>query len=238
MYVGIIESTLSFHHYSFLLFYDTTQFVKKMPRYISIMGTMGAGKTTAARLLSKTFKYRLIEENFGENAFLSRFYDDMKRWAFHSQTFFLMEKISQMLETKRLLEKTPVIQDTPIEQDVYSYAKAQHVLGYIDDAEWNLYQKIYHSFTPYFSVPDAILFLDTSIASIAGRIESRGRGYEQKIPLSYLELLDMLNRKWLSEQKDIPVIRIDTNSLNIVRNEKAKKQFVSEVENRLSELRV
>lgn len=191
------------------------------------MGTMGSGKTTAARLLAKAFHYHLIEENFGENAFLPRFYDDMKRWAFHSQTFFLMEKISQMLETEKLLQKHSIIQDTPIEEDVYSYAKAQHMLGHIDDAEWRLYQKIYRSFAPYFPKPDAIIFLDTSTQSIIDRIEARGRGYEQKIPTSYLELLDMLNRKWIAEQSDIPVITIQTDHINIARNEKAKKEFLS-----------
>lgn len=180
-------------------------------QYISVMGTLGAGKTTTAKLLARELRYHLIEENFGENAFLPRFYQDMKRWAFHSQTFFLMEKINQMLETPKLLEKKSVVQDTPIQQDAFSYAKAQHVLGNIDDSEWRLYQKIYKSFEPYFPKPDAIIFLDTTIKTISDRIKKRGRNYEQKIPLSYLELLDMLNRKWISENKDIRVIHIKTD---------------------------
>jgi len=193
------------------------------------MGTMGSGKTTAARILAKALQFHLLEENFGENAFLPRFYSDMKRWAFHSQTFFLMEKITQMLETKKLLDKTSIIQDTPIEQDAFSYAKAQHVLGHIDDAEWKLYQKIYRSFEPLFPKPDLIVFLETGIGEIEKRINVRGRGYEQKIPQSYLELLDMLNYKWLTEQKEIPVLTIQTDGLNIVRSKKAQKQLIDQV---------
>ena len=193
------------------------------------MGTMGSGKTTAARILAKALQFHLLEENFGENAFLPRFYSDMKRWAFHSQTFFLMEKITQMLETKKLLDKTSIIQDTPIEQDAFSYAKAQHVLGHIDDAEWKLYQKIYRSFEPLFPKPDLIVFLETGIGEIEKRINVRGRGYEQKIPQSYLELLDMLNYKWLTEQKEIPVFTIQTDGLNIVRSKKAQKQLIDQV---------
>jgi deoxyadenosine/deoxycytidine kinase len=193
------------------------------------MGTMGSGKTTAARILAKALKYQLLEENFGENAFLSRFYSDMKRWAFHSQTFFLMEKITQMLETCTLLEKTSIIQDTPIQQDAFSYAKAQHVLGNIDDAEWKLYQKIYYAFEPQFPKPDCIVYLETSIKEIGRRIDARGRGYEQKIPNSYLELLDMLNHKWLVEQKEIPVITILTDELNIVRSKKAQQELIDYV---------
>ncbi len=194
---------------------------------------MGSGKTTAARLLARHLQFQLLEENFGENAFLSRFYSDMKRWAFHSQTFFLMEKITQMMDTCALLEKKSIIQDTPIQQDVFSYAKAQHVLGNIDDAEWKLYQKIYFSFEPLFPKPDCIVYLETSMPHITKRISSRGRGYEQKIPQSYLELLDMLNHKWLTEQKEIPVLVIATDGLNIVTSAKAQEHMIDQVKKQL-----
>lgn len=210
------------------------------------MGTMGSGKTTVAKLLSKALKFYLVEENFGENAFLPLFYKDMKRWAFHSQTFFLMEKITQMLETKKFLDSSTsdvnrfhtsevkgIIQDTPIQQDAFSYAKAQHVLEHIDDSEWRLYQKIYKQFEPYFPTPDLIVYLETSINKILERIGSRGRGYEQKIPQSYLELLDMLNHKWLGENKTIPVLTIETDGLNIIRSKSARKKLVVAVRKRL-----
>ena len=201
--------------------------------YLSVMGTLGSGKTTAARLIAKEFGFTLLEENFGENAFLPRFYDDMKRWAFHSQTFFLMEKITQMLETKQLLVRTSIVQDTPIQQDAYSYAKAQHVLGNIDDAEWKLYQKIYKSFEQYIPKPDLIVYLETSIPAIAERVEQRGRQYEQKIPMSYLELLDMLNHKWLSENKSISVLTIETDGLNVVKSKTAQRKLIDLVRKHL-----
>lgn len=207
--------------------------------YISVMGTMGSGKTTVARLLAKELHLHLLEENFGENAFLSRFYNDMKRWAFHSQTFFLLEKTNQLLEAGRVLDNpnskiwnkktVGIVQDTPIQEDVFSYAKAHHVLGNIDDAEWRLYMKIYQSFEPYFPKPDVILFLETHVPILEERIEKRGRSYEQKIPTSYLELLDMLNHKWLEENRSIPVIRIDTNGLNIVRSKNAQEKMLSRI---------
>lgn len=201
--------------------------------YASVMGTMGSGKTTVARLIARVLHFRLIEENFGENAFLPRFYQDMKQWAFHSQTFFLMEKISQMLDTPKILTRASVVQDTPIQQDAFSYAKAQHVLGHMDDAEWRLYLKIYKSFEQYFPLPDLIVYLATPISIITDRIEKRGRGYEQKIPGSYLELLDMLNHTWLRENKTIPVLTIETDGLNIVRSRKAREQLIKEVKGKL-----
>lgn len=208
----------------------------KRTYYICVMGTMGSGKTTVAKLIAKRLKLCLLEENFGENAFLPRFYSDMKRWAFHSQTFFLMEKISQIMDTGKRLEQNSIVQDTPIEQDAFSYAKAQHVLGNIDDAEWKLYLKIYRSFEPYFPVPDLIIYLDTSLANIQDRIGQRGRGYEQKIPQSYLELLDMLNHKWLADNKNIPVLTVMTDNLNIIRSPAAREKVVSLVRQQLVNL--
>ena len=197
------------------------------------MGTIGSGKTTVARLLAREFRFQLLEEQFGENAFLPRFYQEMKRWAFHSQTFYLMEKITQMLETPTLLEKHSVVQDVPIQQDVFSYAKAQHVLGNMDDAEWRLYQKIYRPFEPQLLTPDLIIYLETTVAELIRRIESRGRGYEQKIPQAYLELLDMLNHKWLGENKTIPVLTIETDGLNIVRSKTAQEELLQKVKTKL-----
>ncbi len=201
--------------------------------YVSVMGTMGSGKSTAAKLISGKLHFQLLAENFGENAFLPRFYKQMRRWAFHSQTFFLMEKITQIMGTDKILVKKSVVQDTPVQQDALSYAKALHVQGHMDDAEWRLYQKIYRSFEPYFPKPDLIVYLDVSLPVLEKRIASRGRSYEQEIPSSYLELLDMLNERWLAENKAIRVLRINTDNLNLVRNEKAKEGFITQVKKAL-----
>jgi len=216
----------------------------KRHTHVSIMGTIGSGKTTVARLLASELKFQLLEEHFGENAFLPRFYGDMKRWAFHSQAFYLMEKTWQLLEAGRVLSdaRDPlwkkgyrgIVQDVPIQQDVFSYAKAQHVLGNMDDAEWRLYQKIYRSFEPQLPVPDLVIYLETSVSELTRRIGSRGRGYEQKIPANYLELLDMLNHKWLSENKTIPVLTIETDGLNIVRSKKAQEELLQKVRKTLT----
>jgi len=197
------------------------------------MGTMGSGKTTVAKLLSRELKFHLLEENFGENAFLARFYQDMKRWAFHSQAFFLMEKITQILEIPSLLEKKSVMQDTLLAQDVFSYCKAQHTLGNMDDAEWKLYMKIYNSFVPYFPKPNLLVYLETSMPVVVERIASRGRGYEKQIPLSYLELLDMLNHRWLAENKSIPLLVVETDGLNIPRSKAAQQILVEKVKKKL-----
>ena len=189
------------------------------------MGTMGSGKTTAARLIAEHFKFHLVEENFGDNAFLPRFYKKMNRWAFHSQTFFLMEKINQLMEISEERKTHSIVQDTPVEQDVFSYAQAQHKLGNMDDAEWKLYRKIYDSFAPHLPKPDAIVYLQTSIEVVEKRIAQRGRGYEDKIPRKYLELLEKLNEDWISDMKPCRILTIKTDGLNIVTSKLAQQEL-------------
>ncbi len=202
--------------------------------YLAISGTMGSGKTTAARLLAKHLKFDLLEENFGENAFLPGFYRDMKRWAFHSQTFFLMEKITQIFTTQKSFAKKSIIQDTPIYQDVFSYARALHVGGNMDDNEWRLYLKIYRSFMPYLPKPTHIIYLKTSLEVVKSRISSRARDFEKKVPDGYLELLEMLNESWMKKEADgMKIITVETDRLNLIRNKSDIRNFITIVTNQL-----
>lgn len=195
---------------------------------------MGSGKTTVARCLARNLKFHLLEENFGENAFLSRFYKDMKRWAFHSQTFFLMEKISQMFVTTDMMNRQSVVQDTPIYQDVFSYAKALHVMGNMDDSEWRLYLKIFRSLAPYLPKPTHIVYLKTSLEEVKKRINGRLRDFEKNIPDGYFELLEMLNETWMKKEADgVNIITVETDNLNLVRSKKDINQFMDLVKKSL-----
>lgn len=207
--------------------YNSVVYMKKNI-YIAVSGVIGSGKTTAAALVAQELEINLIPENFGENIFLPRFYRDMKRWAFHSQTFFLTVKFKQLKHISEKLHTTSVVVDTPIEQDVFSYGRAQFELGTMDTAEWDLYRAVYTNFSHFLKPPDFIIYLDAATENLLLRIEKRGRDYEQKISADYLELLGVLNQRWLIETK-IPVIRIDTNELNIVSKKEDQEEFVKKV---------
>lgn len=194
------------------------------------MGTLGIGKTTYATLIADRLAYSLVTENYAENPFLPRFYSDMPRWAFHSQTFFLLEKAHQLEEISVQLENSGVVQDTPIFQDVYSYALAQHKLGNMDEHEWELYSKLYTSLISHLPQPDLIIYLDASVDTILKRIHERGRSYEQSIPRSYIELLHELNASLIGKHKHIPTIFIDGNAVDIVASEHDKEQVIAMVE--------
>lgn len=202
--------------------------------YVVVTGTMGSGKSTATKLIASHLGLHLLEENFGANEFLPRFYEDMKRWSFHSQTFYLMEKINQLLSTQKLIRSKSVVQDTPLFQDVFSYAKALHVMGNMSDAEWKLYQKIYRSFADYLPRPTHFVYLKTSLDRVKERINKRSRTYEQKIPDGYLELLEMLNESWMKKEVGkAKMIVVETDNLNLVRSKKDIKSFVTHLKKEL-----
>jgi deoxyadenosine/deoxycytidine kinase len=191
---------------------------------------MGVGKSTVARLLAKELGFTLLQENFADNQFLPRFYKDMKRWAFHSQTFFLLEKAKQTLEAKALLAQgQSIVQDTPIIQDVQSYAKAQFILGNMDGAEFSLYTKIYTSFVRRLPQPDLTVYLDGGLATFKRRIKSRDREFEQQVPDAYLTLLDKLNRQWVRSADHSKVLRVKTDRLDFVDNQEDIRRFIEQV---------
>lgn len=201
--------------------------------YIATAGTMGSGKTTVARLISQKLNCHLLLENFEENRFLPRFYKNMARWAFHSQTFFLLEKISQMFETKELLKKTAVIQDTVIFQDVFSYAKAQFVLGNMDQAEFSLYTKIYASFVDQLPQPDLIVYLKAPVRTLQQRIKRREKSVNKNPSLSYLKTLDQLNRQWVEKQARGRVLFFDAQKNNFALDQKQRQQLIDKIKDKL-----
>jgi deoxyadenosine/deoxycytidine kinase len=202
--------------------------------FISIMGSMGSGKTTVATLLARKLKCHVATEQYEDNPFLPRFYDDMKRWGLTYQIQFLLTMVRQLEEIKKKLRKTSVIQDSSAIQYVYSYTQAQRVYENIDEEEWQLYLKLYKTLNSTLPTPDLIIYLDATVATLESRILHRGRSYEHAIPRDYLELLSYLNNQWLKMNETIPVVRIDTNKLNLVTDATAQEYVATLVRNSLS----
>ena len=201
--------------------------------FISLAGVLGTGKSTAAKLISGRLGFCLVEERFAKNSFLPLFYEDPKRWAFHSQLFFLQEKARQLEKIKELLKEKNIVQDCPVEQDYLGYAKAQEVLGNMNNGEFSLYEKIYHSLNNHLSQPDLIIQLDSDLPLLQKRISKRGREIEKGINQEYLQTLIKLQDEWLTKHPKNQVLRIDTDKLNLAENKKDQETFVKMVEDRI-----
>ncbi len=205
--------------------------------FIAVSGTMGVGKSTVARILAKNLDLQLLEENFEENSFLPCFYKQMNRWAFHSQTFFLIEKINQTKQVKSLLKRGNVIQDTSINQDVLSYGKAQFINGNMDDAEFKLYTKIYSLYKPFLIKPDLHIYLKASTNNLMERINKRDREAENNIPREYIELLDKLNKDWIRKINGKKKMYIETDNNNYVKDKAKINNLLETVKKRIKSIR-
>ena len=194
--------------------------------FIAVAGIMGSGKTTAARLVAKALGARLFEENFKENIFLPLYYKNPKRWAFHSQLFYLAKKAEQLGEIKNLLDRGEnCVQDSPIYQDYLTYVKAQKMLGYIGGSEFKVYDKIFRLLLLSLPSPDMIIQLEGTPPILRKRVTKRGYGYENKVKDEYLKLLSRLQKKWIAEQNLLNVLVVNTDALNFVDNAEDQKKF-------------
>lgn len=203
--------------------------------YITVAGTMGVGKTTAAQLLAERLPNAcVLQEQEAVNTFLPDFYEDKQRWAFTSQTFFLLAKLKQSLQTPALLKKgKTVIQDTPIQQDVFSYAKAQLELGNMSAEEFKLYMDIFHFHHEALVKPDLWIYLDADIPTLMARVDNRNRAYEDTVEQEYIELLDTLNKEWLKTIPKKKLLRIKSQGYNLVDDKADQNEFLELIKGKM-----
>lgn len=181
---------------------------------IAIAGNIGAGKTSLVEFLTQTYNITPFYEPNDKNPYLEDFYKDMKRWAFHSQLYFLSNKfrIHQQVDST----KGVVVQDRTIFEDVEIFATALYQMKQISKRDWQTYQGFYNSIIESIKPPDLMIYLKCSIRTIRKRIKIRGREMEQDIPLSYLRRLDKLYNNWISNYSLSKVMIIETDKLDYV----------------------
>jgi deoxyadenosine/deoxycytidine kinase len=154
-------------------------------KLIAFVGIPGSGKTTAANIFKEDNRFLISEEDFGNNHFLDDYYKDMRRWAFHSQTYFLVNKVKQLKTLRDILAKHHVVQDFPLLQDI-SYAKTTYELNNMSDAEWDLYFQTYQILNQELIKPDIVVYLQVTPKTALERIRERGRDFESGIDENYL----------------------------------------------------
>ncbi len=183
-------------------------------KIIGIAGNIGAGKTSLVDFLTHTYQITPFYEPNDHNPYLSDFYKDMKRWAFHSQLYFLSSKF----KIHQQLEQTPgvVIQDRTIFEDVEIFATALHQIRKINKRDWQTYMSFYTSIQQAIKPPDLMIYLKCSIRTTRKRIKLRGRKMEQDMPLSYLKRLESLYQNWISNYDKSKILVVETDRLDYV----------------------
>jgi deoxyadenosine/deoxycytidine kinase len=185
-----------------------------MRKTIAIAGNMGSGKSTMVEFLSRTYGVQPFYEPNDDNPYLPDFYRNMRRWAFHSQLYFLSSKF----RLHQALDRTPGVSilDRTIFEDAEVFASALHDMGNIDKRDWATYRAFYEAILEAIEPPDLMIYLRCSMRTLRKRIRLRGRAMEQDVPLSYLKRLQLLYDRWIEGYGLGDVLVLETDKLDYV----------------------
>ena len=185
-----------------------------MKRFIAIAGNMGAGKTSMVDFLAREYGFEPVYEPYTTNPYLDDFYKDMKRWAFHSQLYFLTHKF----RLHRGLNTNPgtVVQDRTIYEDAEIFAENLHRSHAMSKRDYTTYRELYESMREALQPPDLLVYLRCSVRAIRRRIRIRGRPSEMAIPVEYLRGLNGLYEEWVDGYDLSPKIVWDSERMDFV----------------------
>ena len=182
---------------------------KKPIKHIAIAGNIGAGKTTLTKLLAKNFNWTAHYEDVDNNPYLNDFYDDMVRWSFNLQIYFLNSRFGQIIDIHKGEEV--VIQDRSIYEDAHIFAPNLHEMGLMTARDFQNYQSLFNTLHSMVPPPDLMIYLKASIGTLVNQIEKRGREYEDNIRLDYLKRLNEHYETWAKNYTGkLLVIDVDT----------------------------
>ncbi len=181
-------------------------------KHIALAGNIGCGKTTLALKLASHYNWKAELESVDNNPYLKDFYEDMKRWSFHLQVFFLNSRFAQIQKIRK--SDTPIIQDRTIYEDAYIFARNLHQSKLISDRDYHNYLDLFQSMIKYAESPDLLIYLRADIPKLVGQIQKRGRDYEQSISIEYLTHLNNHYEDWIKNYSEGRLLIINTNDLD------------------------
>src|SRR6476660_700831 len=199
----------------------------KKPKHIAVAGNIGAGKTTLTELLSKHYKWIPQFEDVDHNPYLNDFYDDMPRWSFNLQVYFLNSRLNQLLEIQRGTET--VIQDRTIYEDANIFAPNLHEMGLMSKRDFENYFKFFQTLKSMVKPPDLLIYLQASVTTLVGQIQARGREYEENIRLDYLKRLNEYYNGWIESYKGGTLLIINVDNKLLQPNEEDPRQIIGKI---------
>jgi deoxyadenosine/deoxycytidine kinase len=195
--------------------------------HIAIAGNIGSGKTTLTELLAKHYKWEAQYEDTDDNPYLFDFYNDMQRWAFHLQIFFLSKRFRQIVEIKK--SNKIIVQDRTIFEDAHIFAANLHDMGLMAHNDYNTYMSIYNLMNALIAPPDLLIYLRASVPTLVEQIQKRGREYEASIRLDYLSKLNEKYEAWIAAYPHRKLI-VDVDATNFVKTSAHLKAVIGKVD--------
>ena len=199
---------------------------------VVVAGNIGVGKTSLTERMGERLDWRTDFESVVDNPYLAEFYDDMRKWSFHLQVFFLGHRAEQYLEAAS--DARSAILDRSIYEDSYIFARALHHLNNINERDYQSYQRLFRLVVKGLPKPDLLIYLKAPVDVLMERIERRARGMETGITADYLSLLDSFYDDWLSHFDLCPVLTIRTDNLDYVNKPRALEIVTKRIREKLA----
>ena len=196
--------------------------------HIAIAGNIGAGKTTLTGLLAKHFGWVPHFEDVDHNPYLMDFYEDMPRWSFNLQIYFLNSRLRQLVEIQQGTET--VIQDRTIYEDANIFAPNLHEMGLMSKRDFDNYYHFFQTLKSLVQPPDLLIYLQASVPTLVGQIQKRGRDYEENIRLDYLKKLNEYYNKWIGEYKEGKLLVVDVDKNKFAEREEDLGDIITKVD--------
>jgi len=203
-----------------------------MEKFIAVAGNIGVGKSTLVRLLCKHLNFTPFYEPVGENPYLADFYRDMQAWAFHSQLFFLTQRLR--IHRQLLSQPGSVIQDRSVYEDAEIFARNLHLQKAISERDYLTYRELYRVLVDFLPPPDLVIYLRASVDTLQHRIASRDRAYERSIAPGYLARLNDLYEDWIDNFDLSPVLSLPADDLDYVAKPNHLNLVVRKVQEKLT----
>ena len=196
--------------------------------HVAIAGNIGSGKTTLTKLLAKHYKWHPHFEDVEDNPYLDDFYNQMERWSFNLQIYFLNSRFRQIVDIRE--SGKDYIQDRTIYEDAYIFAPNLHAMGLMTNRDYENYRSLFDLMESVTEAPDLLIYLRSSIPNLVSQIHKRGREYENSISIDYLSRLNERYEAWIHDYDKSNLLIFDVDTLNFVDNPEDLGSVISRID--------
>ncbi|HIG90654.1 MAG: deoxynucleoside kinase [Flavobacteriaceae bacterium] len=199
--------------------------------HIAIAGNIGAGKTTLTKSLGKHYKYDIELEDVVDNPYLDDFYNQMERWSFNLQIYFLNSRFRQLRDI--ISNGRSVVQDRTIYEDANIFAPNLHAMGLMTNRDYENYKSLFDLMEETVQSPDLLIYLRSSIPNLVSQIHKRGREYENSISIEYLSRLNERYEAWIHKYDKGELLVIDIDDIDFVENKDDLQEIIALIDQKI-----